>query len=95
MPVSYRSVNHRGAVNPDATPDQPARPVKLQANDSGAWKNVVRWDASDDDKSDDVMAAAIVLQLACPTTTFRIVTAAGDPLRTLTKGEWKDWRAAA
>lgn len=66
------------------------RPVNLQVNNSGAWKNVISWNAADQQKTIDAQAAAIVLQFVNPRTTFRIVTeGTQDVLTHLAKGEWK------
>lgn len=37
------------------------KPVKLQLNCTGAWRDVIRWDAADDAASDQVVAAAETL----------------------------------
>lgn len=50
------------------------KPVKLQANTSGAWKDVVRFDAADEQATAEVMDAAATLgRISAGDTTFRLV----------------------
>lgn len=53
-----------------------ARPVQLQINNSGAWKTIARFDASDDESADKARAAGQLLgELGGgPRTTLRIAT---------------------
>lgn len=70
------------------------KPVKLQVNTSGAWKDVVRFDAADPVASDKVMQAAPLLGDVSGAT-FRIAMC--DSYQTVLmswtpdKG-WKTWR---
>lgn len=57
------------------------KPVKLQVNDSGSWRNVIRFDAANDQVAAQVMEAAAMLGHACERTTFRI--AIDDSLSTV------------
>jgi hypothetical protein len=38
-----------------------AKPCKLQMNNSGAWKDITRFDAADEEHADDLMNAAAQL----------------------------------
>ncbi|MGE0446166.1 MAG: hypothetical protein AB7P99_13135 [Vicinamibacterales bacterium] len=38
-----------------------SKPCKLQMNNSGAWKDIVRFDASEDERTDDLLNAAAQL----------------------------------
>jgi len=50
------------------------KPVKLQANTSGAWKDVVRFDADNTRAAAEVMDAAETLgRVSAGDTTFRVV----------------------
>jgi hypothetical protein len=51
-----------------------ARPVKLQVNERGSWRDVVRFDAGNDFATEKVMDAANSLGAACPSTKYRIAT---------------------
>lgn len=51
-----------------------SKPVKLQVNNSGAWKDVVRFDAGDHVASSEVMEAAATLGRIADRTTWRICT---------------------
>jgi len=54
--------------------DARKKPVKLQVNNSGAWKDVVRFDAADAHAAGEVMGAAETLgRIDGGKTTFRIV----------------------
>ncbi len=72
-----------------------AKPVKLQVNNSGAWKDVVRFDADDAIAQDKVMAAVESLGTVNPDIKWRICTA--DSLQAVlmiwsaAKG-WKTWK---
>lgn len=51
-----------------------AKPAKLQLNNSGAWKDVVRFDAADTEQTDAVTDAAEALgQVPGNRLTFRLV----------------------
>jgi hypothetical protein len=51
------------------------KPVKLQVNTSGAWKDIVRFDADDTRRTDQVTDAADELGLVgAGAITFRIVS---------------------
>lgn len=57
-----------------ATPAQP-RPVRLELNNSGAWKVLVRFDAGDDEAADKARQAGQLLgELGGDRTTLRIST---------------------
>jgi hypothetical protein len=67
------------------------KPVQLQLNNSGAWKTIVRFDASDEKKSDMAMGSAAALQAVDGSARFRITTRDSLPttLMFLESGEWK------
>ncbi|SDO77566.1 hypothetical protein SAMN05216303_102324 [Rhodoferax sp. OV413] len=48
------------------------KPVKLQVNDSGSWRNVIRFDAADDAQCVAITEAAATLGRAASRATFRI-----------------------
>lgn len=71
------------------------KPVNLQVNNSGAWKSIVHFDASNDMECQEVMSAAGTLGCIDGKCTFRIVT--NDGLQTVlmhwsVKDGWKAWR---
>lgn len=70
------------------------RPVQLQVNNTGAWKNVCHFDAGDQVAGFKVMEAAVLLQQVAPSTKFRIAMSGGlsEALMHLDKGEWKKVR---
>ena len=73
----------------------PARPVQLQVNLAGAWKTVIRFDASDDLASQNAQEGALRLHEADPASSWRITTRDSYPvvLRQLgrnTYGLWMD-----
>lgn len=49
-----------------------SKPVKLQVNDSGSWRNVIRFDAAHDMQCAEVLAAAEMLGKAAQRSTFRV-----------------------
>ena len=57
------------------------RPVRLQVNNSGAWKDVVRFDAGDTGATDKVTDAVEMLGPVDPKVTWRIAT--DDGLQTV------------
>lgn len=67
-----------------------AKPVQLQVNNSGAWKTVLRFDASDDCVGDQVQRGCLLLAQAVPDLRMRIATTESLPLvlTYLTGGEW-------
>jgi hypothetical protein len=74
------------------------RPVKLQVNTSGAWKDVVRFDAGDDAAAAKVMEAAATLgEINAGGVTFRIASDETHPFvlsrwsKTNGWSEAKDW----
>lgn len=70
------------------------KPVKLQINDSGSWRNVIRFDAADDQVAAQVMEAAATLGHASERTTFRIAI---DDCLSTTLMRWsreKGWKKA-
>ncbi len=71
------------------------RPVKLQANVAGAWKDVLLFDAGNDHAAANVQAGVAQLYEAAPGTSWRITTRDRVPvvLRHLgrnTYGLWVD-----
>jgi len=62
--------------------DSPAvsKPVKLELNNSGAWKTVARFDAADEQQADPAMQAAELLQRVNPRQAWRIATDEPLPL---------------
>jgi hypothetical protein len=68
------------------------RPVHLQLNNSGAWKNLVSFDADMQADADKAMEAAELLQQVNAKTRFRIVTQGSLPavLMTLESGKWSE-----
>lgn len=71
-----------------------AKPVQLQVNNTGAWKNVCSFDADDHVGGVKVMQAADLLQQVDPSLKFRIATrdSLNEALMHLVKGEWKSVR---
>jgi hypothetical protein len=68
------------------------KPVKLQVNNSGAWKNVLRFDAADDAVAAQVMEAAATLgQIG--RMTWRICVDDSLDLVLMTWTEAKGWTA--
>ena len=58
-----------------------ARPVRLELNNSGAWKILATFDATDDDMADKAGAAGQLLgELGAPRTSLRICTAEALPM---------------
>jgi hypothetical protein len=73
----------------------PQRPCKLQVNTTGAWRNVLEFDAADGDQV--MQDAATLFAWAGPKTTLRLI-APNDtaPLMTWSPDKgWRKWRAAA
>jgi len=70
------------------------KPVQLQVNNTGAWKNVCNFDAANVAAADKVTDAAEALQQIDPSLKFRIATRDGlnEALMHLVKGEWKNAR---
>ena len=68
------------------------KPVQLQLNNSGAWKNVVQFDAADQVTSDKVVEAAVALSAIDTSARFRIAThdAFQQVLLYVGKGEWRE-----
>ena len=76
------------------------KPVKLQLNNSGAWKDLARFDAADADRADAIMNASAQLAAAAndghdrPQLTLRIVTDESHPavlMRYIDRdGAWRD-----
>lgn len=67
-----------------------AKPCVLQVNNSGAWKNVLRFDAANTDQVSKVEQGAELLHEACPRITFRMATDDGTQtvLFRLSEGQW-------
>jgi hypothetical protein len=57
-----------------------AKPVKLQVNTAGAWKDVVSFDAADAAAADHVMQGAAMVGAGAQKAKFRVVMA--DSLQT-------------
>lgn len=57
-----------------------SKPVLLQVNNSGAWKTVAKWDATDDAASTKAHDAVDLLGQINDTYTWRIATGDGDQL---------------
>ena len=63
-----------GVATADVHKALPKKTVRLQVNNSGAWKNIVTFDAANDEFSSSVMLAAAMLGTASDhDITFRIV----------------------
>ena len=77
LPISDEQVAQTGIDNlaeADAQAALPKKTVRLQVNNSGAWKNIVTFDAANDEFSSSVMLAAAMLGTASAhDITFRIV----------------------
>lgn len=74
---------------------EPAKPVTLQVNTTGAWRNIIGFDAADAQASDSAMQAAELLGQACTGAKFRIVLADGTQTCLLSwtaEGGWRQWR---
>lgn len=56
------------------------RPVQLQVNTNGAWKTVLRFDASNDAAAELVQQGAQMLYEASGSVSFRIATCDSHPL---------------
>lgn len=67
------------------------KPCQLQANNSGAWKSIVSFDAADTEKVKLVETGAECLQQASPRTKFRMIAADGlqTVLMHLENGQWR------
>ena len=71
------------------------RPCRLQVNTTGAWRNVLDFDAGN---GDEVMEQAAQLFALAPGAKLRIMGDASDtaPLMTWsTESGWRKWREAA
>jgi hypothetical protein len=82
------------AKKPDANAAS-ARPCKLQVNTTGAWRNVLDFDARN---GDQIMAhAAHLFAWAGPKTTLRIIAPSDTaPLMTWSPDAgWRKWRNGA
>lgn len=69
------------------------RPVQLQANNSGAWKTVLQFDAGNDVAATKVQQAVAMLHEAAPGTSWQIATMDRPPsvLRYLGKSTYGVW----
>lgn len=72
-------------------PTVKTKPCQLQANNSGAWKNLGTFDAAITADVQQIESGAEAIQSVCPGTKFRIVTADGlhTPLFHLENGAWR------
>ena len=68
------------------------KPVKLQINAKGAWKDVIHFDAASDDESDRVISAACTLAEIDGGVTFRIVTDEVTPERLMQWTKQDGWQ---
>lgn len=79
------------------TPTESTRPCQLQINTSGAWKNIITFDASDDHANNEVLdsASTLATKHASGPATLRIVPASSpnDVLMRWTKA--KGWETAS
>lgn len=57
-----------------------SRPIQLQVNNSGAWKTVARWDAGDDEASENAHEAVALLGVVDSNCTWRIATREDHPV---------------
>jgi hypothetical protein len=79
-----------------ATGQQPARPVRLELNNSGAWKQLASFDAGDDDASDKARAAGQLLgELGGERVALRICTAEALPIVLVRWTPAKGWMDVA
>lgn len=69
------------------------RPCKLQINQSGAWRDAIRFDLDDVDVEALQVAAANLVQIAAPSgrTTLRIATADSLPMPLISWTAQKGW----
>jgi hypothetical protein len=73
-----------------------ARPVRLELNNSGAWKALATFDAGDDDMADKARAAGQLLgELGGQRTSLRICTAEALPVVLLRWTAERGWFAPA
>ncbi|MGJ7611809.1 MULTISPECIES: hypothetical protein [unclassified Variovorax] len=71
------------------------KPVKLQLNNSGAWKDVIHFDAVNDVSSEHVLDAANTLgNLDAHRVTFRVVTEGQLPEVLMTWNKADGWKKA-
>ncbi|HEX7866553.1 MAG TPA: hypothetical protein VF555_16475 [Variovorax sp.] len=76
--------------------DTREKPVKLQLNNTGAWKDVVHFDAANDIASETVLDAANTLGgLDAGRVTFRIVTEDALPEVLMSWSKANGWKKAA
>ena len=72
------------------------RPIKLQLNNSGAWKDVTHFDASDDAVGQQVLDAADTLgRINAHRVTYRLVTEDALPAVLMTWNKDVGWKKAA
>ncbi|MFM9902109.1 MAG: hypothetical protein ACKVOT_13945, partial [Polaromonas sp.] len=64
--------------------------VQLQANNSGAWKTIARFDAGDVEADRRIKIGAILIRQADSTVTFRIATVEALPsvLMRMNNDQW-------
>ena len=73
---------------------QAIKMVKLQSNMRGAWRDVLEFDAGDQDKADDIMSCAEHLFQEIDGCKLRIIVPGQTaPLMNWTYAEgWREWR---
>ncbi|WP_198086634.1 hypothetical protein [Variovorax sp. E3] len=75
--------------------DARERPLKLQLNNSGAWKDVVHFDGADETEAERVLEAATTLgDLDTGNVTFRVVTEDAYPEVVTSWSKHFGWRTA-
>lgn len=77
------------------TKDARKKPVKLQLNNSGAWKDVIHFDAANDIAAERAMGAADTLgNLDAHRLTFRVVIEGASPEVLMTWNKDEGWKKA-
>lgn len=72
-----------------------ARPVRLEINNSGAWKLIARFDAGDEALGDKACAAGQLLGEINPEATFRISTDEALPCVLMRWDAAQGWKVLA
>jgi hypothetical protein len=69
------------------------KPVKLQSNTRGGWRDVLEFDANDQEKTDDIMHCAACLFAEVEGSKLRIIMPGHTaPLVNWTYADgWRDW----
>ena len=73
---------------------QATKPVKLQSNMRGGWRDVLEFDAADQEKTDDIMTCAEHLFQEIDGCKLRIIVPGQTaPLMNWTHADgWREWR---